>query len=131
MDETEQDEPIIHKNFRDLAPMIVRKRLIIEGTTMKPIIGYEIKTYLLKLTTTMNMTIVTYPSIQHDEAYGYSGYLCWKESGSHMYTWHETEERPNFFSIDIYTCKQFHLEDVIKLTKMFVGENLLELTWRE
>ena len=30
----------------------------------------------------------------------------------HVYTWKETDDRPNFISIDIYTCKEFDLEKV-------------------
>jgi S-adenosylmethionine/arginine decarboxylase-like enzyme len=129
-------EPIMsdvkeYKNFKDLAPMIMRKRLIIEGTTNQSIHGFEIKNYLNELSKVMNMTIVSHPTIQWDDAYGYSGYVCWKESGSHMYSWKETDERPDFFSVDIYTCKDFQVEDVIEFTKLHLKGNLKEITWRQ
>merc|ERR1711991_522639 len=59
------------------------------------------------------MTIVSMPISNYLEGYGYSAYMTWKESGMHVYTWNKTETRPNFMSIDIYTCKNFVNEDVI------------------
>ena len=123
-------EPIVHPSFKDLAPMIMRKRLVIECITEEGMIGSDIRPYLIALSRSMNMTIVSMPQIQYDEAYGYSGYLCWKESGCHMYSWWETEDRPHFVSIDIYTCKDFEVEDVIQFTKLHFKGKLKEITWR-
>ena len=63
--------------------------------------------------------------------YGWSAYMSWKESGMHVYTWEETNERPNFISIDIYTCKDFDLDKVIDFTKKSFKDYLTEITWRE
>jgi hypothetical protein len=45
----------------------------------------------------------------------------------HIYSWESRE--PPFFSIDIYTCKSFKEESVIKFTKDFFDNNLIELSW--
>ena len=58
-------------------------------------------------------------------------YVHWKESGMHVYTWKATESRPNFMSLDIYTCKDFDINLVIEFTKSHFQNNITHLTWRE
>ena len=120
-----------HKNFIDLAPTIVRRRLVVECIHKKNFDGKKIYDYMVDLSKVMNMTIVTLPVINFVPEYGYSGYMSWKESGMHVYTWNKTNERPNFMSIDIYTCKNFKIEDVINFTKQTFKDNISEITWRE
>ena len=84
---------------------------------------------IFQLSKIMDMTIVSKPVFNYDEKYGLSSYMCWKESGMHIYTWTKTDQRPDFFSIDIYTCKDFTIEDVINHTlKSFPTESL---TWKK
>ena len=86
---------------------------------------------MIELSNVMDMTIVTMPTTNNVEEYGFSAYMSWKESGMHVYTWNETEERPNFMSIDIYTCKDFSIPDVVEFTKNTFRENITMITWRE
>jgi S-adenosylmethionine/arginine decarboxylase-like enzyme len=120
-----------YNQFIDLAPMITRRRLIVEATldTLPP--QETISEYMIELSNVMNMTIVSNPSFNYEEDYGLAAYMCWKESGMHVYTWKEADNRPNFVSIDIYTCKDFELKDVINFTKNRFGQTLREITWRE
>ena len=122
---------IIHVPFKDLAPNIVRRRLVIEGITTELLPVDQITNYMIELSTVMDMTIVSQPTTNYEEDYGFSAYLCWKESGMHVYTWKETDDRPNFFSIDIYTCKGFEIKDVLNFTTKSFENVLTELTWRE
>ena len=122
---------IIHVPFRDLAPNIVRRRLVIEGITTEPLPVDQITTYMIELSKVMDMTIVSQPTTNYEEDYGFSAYLCWKESGMHVYTWSKTDDRPNFFSIDIYTCKDFEIKEVLNFTTKSFENVLTELTWRE
>ena len=121
----------LHKPFKDLAPMIIRRRLVLEGLTTEQIPIKDINSYMIELSSTMNMTIVSPPTFNYDEDYGNSAYMCWKESGMHIYTWSKTEARPHFFSIDIYTCKDFNIKDVIQCTTDKFKNILTDLTWRE
>ena len=93
--------------------------------------AYHDKEFLSSLSEIMNMTIVSEPIFNYDEKYGLSSYMCWKESGMHVYTWDQTEERPNFMSIDIYTCKDFTINDVIQFTKEKFKNKISIITWRE
>ena len=119
------------KDFVDLAPTIVRRRLIIEGTLKQLPSQESICEYMTELSNVMDMTIVSQPSFNYEEEYGLAAYMCWKESGMHVYTWKETNDRPNFVSIDIYTCKEFDLEKVIEFTKNSFQPILKQLTWSE
>ena len=122
---------ITHPIFIDLAPTIVRRRLVIECIHTNDFNETKIYDYMVELSKVMNMTIVTLPVINFIEEYGFSGYMSWKESGMHVYTWTQTPERPNFMSIDIYTCKNFEISDVIDFTKETFKNEITEITWRE
>ena len=82
--------------------------------------------YCEEITKALNMTPVTSPMCNYDSNYGWCAYMHWKESGIHIYSW--GTRVPPFFSIDIYTCKSFKEESVIKFTKDFFGKNLIELS---
>ena len=120
-----------YPEFVDLAPNVVRKRLVIEGIYKDKLTDTDICDYMVKLSDFMNMTIVSQPSTLYEPAYGVAAYMCWKESGMHVYTWTENETRPNFFSIDIYTCKDYELEKIIDFTKKVFEKQLTHITWRE
>ncbi|MFT7615965.1 MAG: hypothetical protein ACI8Y7_000793, partial [Candidatus Woesearchaeota archaeon] len=50
------------------------------------------------------MTVLLEPITHKSEKYGWAGWVHWENSGAHFYAW----DRPEvFFSIDIYTCKEF------------------------
>ena len=120
-----------HSEFIDLAPTIVRRRLVIECIHKNNFNEQKIYDYMVQLSNVMNMTIVLMPTINDVEEYGFSAYMSWKESGMHVYTWNETDKRPNFMSIDIYTCKDFNVKDVINFTKNIFSNEITEITWRE
>ena len=120
-----------HNDFIDLAPTIVRRSLIVECIHKNNFDEKKIYDYMVELSKFMNMTIVMMPTTNNVEEYGYSAYMSWKESGMHVYTWNETSERPNFMSIDIYTCKDFEVKDVIQFTKETFKNEITEITWRE
>ena len=120
-----------HSEFIDLAPTIVRRRLIIECIHKNNFDETNIYNYMVELSDIMNMTIVSLPVTNYVEEYGFSAYMSWKESGMHVYTWNERSDRPNFMSIDIYTCKNFEIKDVIEFTKKSFNDEITEITWRE
>jgi len=120
-----------HEKFVDLAPKIVRRRLVIECIHKNNFDEKIIYDYMIELSNVMNMTIVSLPVTNYVKEYGFSAYMSWKESGMHVYTWNENNERPNFMSIDIYTCKNFEIKDVIEFTKETFKNEITEITWRE
>ena len=116
-------------NWVDLAPTIVRQRLIIEGTlhsTMRP---DDMSKYVARMGPALNMISVTTPMLNYNSDYGWCAYMHWKESGIHMYGW--DHHVPPFFSVDIYTCKPFDPITAIDFTKKFFGKQLKQLTYKE
>ena len=113
--------------MKDLAPDIVRQRMVVEGTLHKPFGPLDMVNYCNEVSKELNMTCVTAPICNYDPAYGWCAYMHWKESGIHIYAW--DDRNPPFFSIDIYTCKAFKEEEVSRFTKDFFGDNLIDLEW--
>ena len=113
-------------NWVDLAPTIVRQRLIIEGTLSETMCPHDMSQYVKDIGPVLNMTPVTSPMLNYNSDYGWCAYMHWKESGIHIYSW--GTRTPPFFSIDIYTCKDFEENHVIDFTKAFFSNNLIELS---
>ena len=116
-------------NWKDLAPDIVRQRIIIEGTLHNPFEPEDMDKYCHEVTKVLNMTYVTAPICNYEPHYGWCAYMHWKESGLHIYSWDNRE--PKFFSIDMYTCKKFDPADALRYTEEFFGDNLIQLAWKE
>lgn len=112
--------------MKDLAPQIVRQRLVIEGYPSQPIDAKSIKKYLAHLSDVLNMTTIMEPVTHRSDLYGEAGWIHWETSGSHFYAW----EKPLlFFSVDIYTCKEFSVSDAVDYTRSFFKTRAIE--WKE
>lgn len=119
------------KSFND----VLRKRLIIELITSDTIIPYTkelLENYLRGLSEVLKMTIIMGPQVHHwvkdlnPEYYdGFEAIVMWAESGTQVYTW----ERFKAVTIDIYTCKDFSIEQALEYTKdVFKPE---KIAWKE
>jgi S-adenosylmethionine decarboxylase len=104
--------------WRDLAPSIVRQRLVVEGTRAEPVTAAEIRTYLTALSHVCDMTVLIEPVLHRSDRYGWAGWIHWETSGAHFYAWDEPRV---FFSVDIYTCKEFDAQDAVEFTRSFLG----------
>ena len=102
--------------FRDLAPSILRQRLVVEGTRARPITAAEISEYLVKLSHVCDMTVLIDPVTHRSDRFGWAGWVHWETSGAHFYAW---EEPFVFFSVDIYTCKAFDAQHAVEFTRKF------------
>lgn len=109
--------------MKDLAPMIHRQRLIIEGYPAKPITETEIKDYLSELAEVTDMVRLTEPVTHQSPLYGWAGWVHWETSGAHFYAW---DQPLLFFSVDIYTCKAFDPQKAIEFTKRFFNASQIE-----
>lgn len=109
--------------MKDLAPDIYRQRAVLEGYPNKPLIASEIKTYLKGLSDTLDMVALIDPVTHRSDMYGEAAWIHWETSGAHFYAW----DVPRlFFSVDIYTCKKFDINDAVQYTKNFFGIDDLE-----
>ena len=107
--------PCSHE-MADLAPAIFRQRLVIEGTCLWPIVEDQVRRYLTQLTDVCGMRLLKGPVTHRSEKYGWAGWIHWETSGAHFYAWDSPEL---FFSVDIYTCKEFDAELAYHFTRDF------------
>lgn len=116
---------------------VIRKRLIIEAVVF-PDNAKELcnktflENYLKELTNHAHMTIVFGPLVHnwaerldYEKYAGLEGVVIWAESGVQLYTW----EKHNALTIDIYSCKDFSVDKMVKFTKLYFSTEQIE--WRE
>ncbi len=109
--------------MKDLAPQILRQRLVIEGYPSRPISDEQIKSYLSELSRVTDMIQLITPVTHRSDLYGWAGWIHWETSGAHFYAW----EKPLlFFSVDIYTCKAFDPQKAVQFTKKFFDASQIE-----
>ena len=100
--------------WRDLAPEIVRQRLVVEGVPAAPIDAAQIADYLSALSRVTDMVQLIEPVTHCSDLYGWAGWVHWETSGAHFYAW----EQPRlFFSVDVYTCKAFDVDTAVAFTR--------------
>ena len=119
------DEPT-QKDWRNLAPNLVRQRLIIEGTTQKIVEPEQMKAYLIELAKVADMEVMTGPYAYSANEMGYGGWIHWKSSGAHFYSY--PTEAP-LFTVDVYTCKPFSVKKIVDFTEKYF--NAIETVWKE
>jgi S-adenosylmethionine decarboxylase len=105
------------EGWRDLAPEIVRQRLVIEGIPARPVGDEQIRRYLSALSREVDMVQLLEPVTNRSDLYGWAGWIHWETSGAHFYAW----EQPRlFFSVDMYTCKAFDVDTAVSFTRRFL-----------
>ena len=108
--------------YQDLAPQILRQRMVIEGYPASPISDLDIKDYLSRLSDLIGMTTLIEPVTHRSDLYGWAGWIHWETSGAHFYAW---EQPLLFFSVDIYTCKAFDEHVALDYTRRYFASNKL------
>lgn len=109
--------------MKDLAPSIVRQRMVIEGYPNHAITSNEISVYLSELSKKLEMHELLEPITHRSDKFGWAGWIHWETSGAHFYAW----EMPLlFFSVDIYTCKAFDEKVALDFTKKFFKATAIE-----
>ncbi len=104
--------------WRDLAPDILRQRLVVEGVPARPIDDEQIRSYLSALSRAVDMVQLIEPVTHRSDLYGWAGWIHWETSGAHFYAW----EQPRlFFSVDVYTCKAFDVDTAVSFTRDFLS----------
>jgi S-adenosylmethionine decarboxylase len=111
-----QPTPAPVADYCDLAPMIYRQRLVVEGVPAAPVTAEAVSDYLSALSEVCGMTALTEPVTHRSPAYGWAGWIHWETSGAHFYAW---DTPMLFFSVDIYTCKAFDPAVAVEFTARF------------
>lgn len=104
---------VLVNDQKDLAPEIIRQRMVIEGVPADPIGADDIARYLVGLSEVCEMTLLIDPVTHRSDRFGWAGWVHWESSGAHFYAW---EQPQLFFSVDIYTCRAFSAERVAAYT---------------
>jgi S-adenosylmethionine decarboxylase len=112
--------------WRNLAPNLLRQRLIIEGLTKNIIKPREIKDYLTKLAQASQMEIMSGPLAYSAQEKGYGGWIHWKSSGAHFYSY---PTKPPLFTVDAYTCRPFSVHKIVEFTRNYFKAQ--KIVWRE
>ena len=112
--------------WKNLAPKLIRQRVIIEGTTEKIVEPDQLKEYLDELAKITKMEKLSGPYAYSAHDMGYGGWIHWKTSGAAFYSY---PTMPALFTVDCYTCKPFSASEAAEFTKKFF--NAIELVWQE
>lgn len=108
--------------MKDLAPEILRQRLLIEGKYTITVTEEVIREYFNELSKELVLRQYGEPIIfapetgmGKDENAGFDAFVPLIDSGISLYVW----SAKRFFSVIIYTCKAFDGEKAREVTKRF------------
>ena len=107
--------------MQDLAPHIVRQRLLIEGFYSIEVNEATIKDYFELITRSLNLRMYGAPIIFSPSSegkvqnQGFDAFVPLIDSGISAYVWSNAK----FVSVIIYTCKNFDEKKAVSVTKDF------------
>jgi len=114
--------------MKNLAPSIVRQRLLIEATYTVTVNADFVRDFLLSLAAELNLRTYGDPIIHSpsgdgkEENQGFDAFVPLIDSGIALYVW--TNER--FMSCVLYTCKEFSVEKAVRFAKeQFQAEEIV------
>lgn len=107
--------------MENIAPQIIRQRLVIEANYTISVNKEAVRNYLLEVAKSLDLRIYGSPIIHSPSGegkevnQGYDAFVPLIDSGVSLYVW--TNEK--FLSCVIYTCKQFSVEKAVEFTRKF------------
>jgi len=107
--------------MKNLAPAIIRQRLLLEGFYQIDVDKDVIKNYFSKITEALSLRMYGDPIIfspsgdGKSQNQGYDAFVPLIDSGISLYVW----SNARFVSLIIYTCKSFDSDIALKITKEF------------
>ena len=118
--------------WRNLAPGLVRQRVVIECTTDEPVGAELMRSYLIELAKIVEMTPLAEPFVYPahcsvPEASGWGAWQHWATSGVQAYSYIGLS--PPLFTVDAYTCKPFSVKNAVEFTRNHLQAK--EIVWME
>jgi S-adenosylmethionine decarboxylase len=107
--------------MKKIAPEIVRQRLLIERYFTRNITRDVLSDYLFGVAEHLNLKVYGEPTIfspagiGKEENQGFDAFIPLIDSGISAYVWSKNK----FFSVILYTCKNFDTEAAITYTKKY------------
>ena len=114
--------------MKDLAPDIVRQRLLIEGIFTAEVDGAAVERYLVELAAHLGLRTYGAPIVHSpggagkDENEGFDAFIPLIDSGISLYVW----SRKRFFATVLFTCKRFDTTSALEFTRRFFAASELE-----
>jgi S-adenosylmethionine decarboxylase len=114
--------------MKNLAPQILRKRLLIDATYTVDLRAEDINRFLLELARALDLRVYSDPIVHatngegKEENQGFDAFAPLVDSGISLYVWTSSK----FLSCLLYTCKDFSNEDAVAFTKDFFKTTELE-----
>jgi S-adenosylmethionine decarboxylase len=114
--------------MRDLAPDILRQRLLIEGYYSVQVDSASVAGYLIGVAARLGLRTYGDPIVHapggvgKDENEGYDAFIPLIDSGISLYVW----SRKRFFAAVLFTCKGFEVDDALRFTREFFGARDME-----
>ena len=114
--------------MRDLAPDIVRQRLLIEGCYTVEVDSIAVEQYLLGVAAHLGLRTYGKPIVHapggagKDENEGFDAFIPLIDSGISLYVW----SRKRFFATVLFTCKNFDIDRALQFTRDYFGAAQLE-----
>lgn len=108
-------------DMENIAPEIVRQRLLIEANFTVEVTTESVRKYLLELASSLGLKtygepIIHSPSGQgKEENQGFDAFVPLIDSGISLYVW----TNKKFLSCVLYTCKSFSVDKALQFTKDF------------
>lgn len=104
--------------MKNLKPEIYRKRLLVEGYYGVYLDEGFLGHFLEGLGKAVGMKLIAGPYIFSPDKFselhhGLGGFVAWAESGAVFYSW----SRHKFFTLDVYSCKPFDVDQVLAYVK--------------
>ena len=107
--------------MKDLAPDILRKRVLVEATYARTVAKSDVVDFLRQLPAELGLRIYSEPTVHSPGGegkeinQGYDGFVALIDSGIAIYVW----ENAKFLSVVIYTCKDFETAKALEFTRDF------------
>jgi len=114
--------------MKDLAPDIIRQRLLIEGLYTAEVDRAMVERYLVEVAGHLGLRSYGQPIVHapggagKDDNEGFDAFIPLIDSGISLYVW----SRKRFFAVVLFTCKRFETSAALNFTKSFFGATDLE-----
>lgn len=116
--------------MRDLAPEIVRQRLLVEGFFTVDVDENVIRAFFDRITDALGLRTYGAPTVfapvgeGRAENQGYDAFVPLIDSGISLYVW----TGPRFLSVVAFTCKPFDVDAAIAVTREYFAMTAVEYT---
>lgn len=114
--------------MRDLAPQIVRQRLLIEGLYSIDVDREFVESFLLGVASHLDLRTYGSPIVHapgglgKDENEGFDAFIPLIDSGISLYVWSSAR----FFAAVLFTCKAFDTDKALSYTAKCFGASKIE-----